>query len=241
MKGAKMPSLSDPAIQGAYVSQCQQLWTSWAGFGAGPNATNTRRLMFLAAINGAIRGCGLPAVTIESPANGGCYLHADRWAIEFAAGYLDQNVNVDAFGGGASTLYHEARHAEQWYRIAQGIAAGKFLLPTGDAPGPKPAVTAQSISQYCYIALGTAMHAFNARLVYPRDMDPMITKWYRSIFGFQRQNRGQVLQHLDWSPYFHPAPSAQFAQYLSLAEEKDAFEVQDAVLARIANALQMWV
>jgi hypothetical protein len=71
-------------------------------------------------------------------------------------------------------------------------------------------------------------------------MDAQIRGWYRSIFGAYREHRGHVLQHLSWANYMNPAPDANFAQYLGLPEEKDAFLTQDEVLARLSNALEMW-
>lgn len=233
-----MPSLSDTAVQNQYVASCAQLWKDWRTFGVGPFANNTRRLKFQAALNQALKQCNIPNVAFEDGPSP--FLITAQWKIKFGGGYLNAELDVDTWARGATTLYHEARHAEQWYLIAMGIAAGKLLLPQNGPPANALPVTADAIGRQCGIPALTAASAFQHRNEYPMQRDAQIRGWYRSIYGAYRLHRGEVLQHLSWDNYMNPAPDDNLARYFQLPEEKDAFMTQDEVLARLSNSIGMW-
>ncbi len=225
-----MTSLSDQYVQTTFVARCRELWKNWGRY-----SQERRRSKLKTAINATLRTCNLPEVDLIV---GEPFLVAGSWNIRYPNSYLTDQISVDKFARGVTTLYHEGRHSEQWYRIAQGISAGKFRVPTTSLM-PQQATVA-NISNNCAIAFTTAQHAYNNRQHYPQAMDRIISQWYRSIYGYQRAHRGQVLEHLDWSAFFNTHADINFARYLNLPEEKDAYLVQDEVLARLSNHLNMW-
>jgi hypothetical protein len=236
-----MPSLQDSGLQDAFVRRCVPLWKNWLEY-SGPHGLAHRTQQWQLAISPALQSCNIPVPPIR--ASHGSFLVPANWSIDF--GYNQNNLDINWFARGAITLYHEARHAEQWFRIAQAIASGVLPLPAnwGTAPPRTRAVTANDISIKCGIPQSVANHAFATRQTFPVQMTERVREWFESIYSSARQHRGEVLNHMSqpgaWSPYENPTPNPNFAQYLNLPEEKDAFKIQDEVLARLSNALRMW-
>jgi len=104
----------------------------------------------------------------------------------------------------ADTVYHEARHAEQWYRMAQ-MRAGQGR-------------TAAQIATEMGIPARIAAVAAGAPLA-RGSMDALIADgWYQSVYGSGSAHRERVL-----------GPTGTYDEYMNLPEESDAWRVGGAV------------
>lgn len=120
-------SLQFDSIMTQYAKECCTLWGSWRG------KSKTDRIH--AALT-AIRRCTyfLPAVKYDTYFVGklGDYgvQYPSEWRIEINRYHAQKaDLPLDDFLEWATTPYHESRHAEQTYRIAQGVLAGEIVLP----------------------------------------------------------------------------------------------------------------
>ena len=101
----------------------------------------------------------------------------------------------------ANTVYHEARHAEQWFNMAQ-LRAGQGR-------------TAAEIAAEMFIPAHIAAAAV-ADPIAPGSAKALIAQnWYDGIYGAGRANRNRVLN------------SGTNAEYRALPEEHDAWRVGD--------------
>ena len=124
-----------------------------------------------------------------------------NWAVDLNPTILSGTMNEENMGKLLNTAYHEGRHAEQWwnvaqYRAAQGDTAGKIKTITG-LPD-KVAIAAlsnQAQSGTSEGAMGEAVHS--------------------SVYGSRQAYRQQVLSNLK-SP-------DNYEKYRALPEEEDAW------------------
>ncbi len=112
-------------------------------------------------------------------------------------------VTTDQFMDMANTVYHEARHAEQFYRIAQMLAGqGKTAAEIFDETRILQEVCDQAVTEP----------------LAPGSMEALIADgWYQSVFGSGAAHRNQVLTD----------PGAAHEDYLYLPEETDAWHIGD--------------
>ena len=113
-------------------------------------------------------------------------------------------VSSEDFADMADTVYHEARHAEQFYRVAQMLAGqGRTAAEIHDETGILPEVCDQAVTEP--LAEGS--------------MEALIADgWYQSVFGSGSDHRERVLTD----------PNASHEDYAYLPEESDAWRVGDA-------------
>jgi hypothetical protein len=107
----------------------------------------------------------------------------------------------------ADTIYHEARHAEQWFRMAQLLAGqGKS--------------SAQIVAQM-RIPARIALLAF-ASPIQPGSMEALIADgWFQSVYGVGSAHRERVL-----------GPTGTDIEYRNLPEEADAWRVGTPVTTK---------
>lgn len=165
------------------------------------------------------------------------------WNIELGKGVFEAATISNAdYADAANTVYHESRHAEQWFSMARLLAGqGK---------------TAQEIATQMGIPLNIANEA--AALPYkPGSMEALVANgWYESVYGVDADYRNKTLTDLekastdleaaeaDLAANDTPANRAKVAtlrrkhqtlydEYHNLPEETDAHRVGDAIEARI--------
>ena len=120
-------SLQFDSIMTQYAKECCALWNSWR--------TKSKTDRIQAALT-AIRRCTyfLPAVKYDTYFVGklGDYgvQYPSLWSIEINRYHAQKtDLRLEDFLEWVTTPYHESRHAEQTYRIAQGVLAGEIVLP----------------------------------------------------------------------------------------------------------------
>ncbi|MFC4554332.1 hypothetical protein [Georgenia faecalis] len=150
----------------------------WAAL-ASPAA---RRDRLVERVNARLAAAGVPAVTPAADASGVSAGAFDfpTWRMLIGDAALGgASIAADAARNVADTVYHEARHAEQWFRMAQ-LRAGQGL-------------TARAIATELGIPARIAAAARAAPL--PRGTMPAVVAqgWWDSVYGARSEERGRVL------------------------------------------------
>ncbi len=133
--------------------------------------------------------------------------------------FEDDTITDDEMTDVVNTVYHEARHSEQWFRMAQKRA--------GDGR------TARQISREMSIPLNVAEEAKKSSLkaLTDEERDGMTEEesamhdqrlkegndWYQSVYGAGSPHREAVLGDID----------NRYDEYRALPEEADAFNSGD--------------
>ena len=152
------------------------------------------------------------------------------WTLNIDPAGMDQNIiTKNVMAGMADSIYHESRHAEQWYRIAR-LRAGEGL-------------TANQLEKDLFIPGYIASAAFadplkplgpEARRVRSRQAVELYDQslkeakdWYASVYGPGAAHREEVLGDID----------NRYDEYRALAEEVDAWAVGTNAKDVVANLL----
>jgi len=142
----------------------------------------------IAAVNQRLTAAGVPELTArlydgESPNEQGSF-DFPTWTMQLNRLLLDQSgLERDDAADLANTVYHEARHAEQWFAMArlragQGRGAGVIAAELGIPP-----------------RIATAARAAPIR---PGSMEAVSASgWYESVYGSRSAHRESVLTRLD--------------------------------------------
>ncbi|NUO83917.1 PAAR domain-containing protein [candidate division KSB1 bacterium] len=162
-------------------------------------------------INRPLKKSGLPPVSVNSAtlsANTYGQFDFQSWSLEINKTFLNGPLNAADSKELANTVYHEARHAEQWYAIAQRQAAAK-PAPTANQMSRSMSNLPVSVAQQ---ALKNPLPADSPRGVFGDTM-------HRSIYGSRATYRSEVLNNI----------STRYNEYKTLPEESDAWDVESAV------------
>jgi hypothetical protein len=154
------------------------------------------------------------------------------WTVDIGSQGLDAPMTDADVGEMADTVYHECRHAEQWFRMAR--------LKAGEAPTPTAADLARSLAIPQGIAIAALdrplkpltklQKAFHSKKYAERHQNKMdeAAAWHAGIYGAGGAHRGAVLNDIN----------NRHAEYLQLVEEVDAWGVGGAAKAKVNALLQ---
>ncbi len=154
------------------------------------------------------------------------------WTLSIGSQGLDAPMSDADVGEMADTVYHESRHAEQWFRVAR--------VKAGEAPTPDAATLAGDLGIPQAIAkaalarplkpLTKVQKAFHSKKYAERHQKKLdeASDWYESVYGTGSAHRGAVYADLN----------NRVADYMALAEEVDAWAVGGSAKAKIVALLQ---
>jgi hypothetical protein len=218
-------NLADNACRGAFANECEQI-------AAGVDRLSVRALKtaLLDAANRQLTLCGVPTLAFAndpmSDANG--YFDFGPWALTFG-GAANENASktYTMVASLADTVYHESRHCEQWFRIAQ-VAASNELPPKMGVP----AIRADAVGMAA--DLGIAARAAQAAVA---DSDygasgiskHTIIQWFNSIYGPLGTRRSNIYAFLQ----------GEYDRYRNLPEEQDAWRLGGALGDEVRVALNI--
>ncbi len=156
-------------------------------------------------INKQLKAAGVPecAVRVGDLGEDSGQFDFTDWTILVGNDFLSQEKltqkQLDDF---ANTVIHEARHAEQWFNMAQKLAGeGKKAKDIADEMG----IPSKIAKAACANPIGKG------------EVKSLVAKnWYESIYGSGSDHREQVL-----------GDDGSYEDYRNLPEESDAWRVGD--------------
>lgn len=220
-----------------YVEEAQEVQEDWDTLGS----AESRGQALAAAVNAKLQAAGVPSCNVsvaDIGQNAGQFDFA-TWTLELGQEPFGADAVSDAEAADmADTVYHEARHAEQWFRMAQLRAGqGRSAAEIADEMGIPPHIAAEAVA--APLARGS--------------MEALIAQgWYDSVYGRDAEHRNRVLElleqrgnELEAAQAAHdadPSPENEVrldearrefrkahADYMNLPEEADAWRVGGAV------------
>lgn len=167
------------------------------------------------AVNKQLKAAGVPKVTTGEDINSQSNAEFDftTWKITFGAPLMVAG-SLTALRLGVNTVYHEARHCEQWYRMAQGVAAGKLNKNVQNRIDHK---SAADIAAKLWIPLNIAQAAMS-NTDYGGNTDREVLAWWDSVYAKSGGIRNRKLGHIQ----------ERYDAYRNLPEEIDAWHLGDS-------------
>jgi hypothetical protein len=162
-------------------------------------------------INEQLATQGVPAIgwRFEASHGTGAVFDFLTWYVELGDSPYSMdvadNATPDQQAWQVQAVYHEARHAEQWYRMAReraGLGA-----------------TAEQIVTVTHIPLHIAQWAVSDPIMQCDASQYEAEEWYESVYGAGRPHRHETLSDVH----------AHYQDYRNLPEEHDAWATGDAV------------
>jgi uncharacterized Zn-binding protein involved in type VI secretion len=205
--------LASPAALAQYRQDMDALVANWAAL------TPAQRLAAMRdALNRQLVAAGVPAVGANSVAFPGAtngQLDFQNWNVDINQNLLNNNAATpQQIRDAGGTVYHEGRHAEQWYGMAQHQAG-------------QPGATAQSVSNSTGMPLAVTQQAAANPIAPGSDRQAWAQTMNDSVYGGGGQYRNQTLNNVSANN------NAQTYQaYRNLPEEMDAWSTGDAAAAR---------
>lgn len=227
---ATAKTMTDNDMVSAFTDRVRTLWTAtnWDG-----KTKKQRGEALIAAVTHVHTACAVPTVTPDVRAlaigyNG--FFDFATWSIQLAEDLFDF-----AFGAGnrqqlidvAETVYHEARHCEQWFHMARFYALGKTATDIRTQLG----IGRQSVCD----------EAKRRQMTADDKMMDLTREWFRSVYGDSSReitlralglNRVQNTPRATNMDEFHTNIHQAYSG--DLPEERDAWAIQLLVRAKLA-------
>lgn len=190
----------------------------------------------------ALLVCGVPKPTAQvaqlaAGYNG--FFEFTSWSLKMSEnlfdGFMDYTDINPYFINTLETVYHEARHCEQWWHMARYFALGK-----------KPADIAQGLGIPMNIATLASQRPMKSGRGGGDPMEALTRKWYESVYGRhggaergltlgalalkRTQNASKAVSMDDFRGRIHQDYSG------GLPEEQDAWAIQKLVRAKFPAA-----
>lgn len=200
-------SLRDEAIKAQYVSECLTLVNGIEK----RNAADIQTVLIKAA-NTALHLQGVPPVTSREDVAVDAYGQFDfqTWAVIFGK-LLTGTPSVKILSIAVNTVYHEARHCEQWFRMIQAVNRKDVL---GEMFNPVDSSSKSSIALRMHVPENIVEKAI-LDASYHGDERAEILRWWDSTYGRSGGIRGVKLHNIQ----------NRYEGYLNLPEEVDARHV----------------
>jgi len=224
-----MGTLSEHAIRNNFRGACQAINGRLDSL-----SQDEVKRQLISAANAALVASSVPTVGIgsEPTSTANAMFDFTTWSIVVGAPLSGKRLLTQKFFVNcANTVYHEARHCEQWFRMAQAVARGfdhisnqdLFLAFQGEVKRD-----AQTITQKMWIHASAAAAAV-ANTDYAPVRKDEVQKWWRSIYAVNRTRRGHVLRHI--------FEEDNYDKYRNLAEEVDAWRCGDGLGEELKTAI----
>ncbi|MGV8838211.1 hypothetical protein, partial [Cellvibrio sp.] len=173
--------------KGAYLMDAKTLETEW-----GDKSSEQRAETMLLAVNKSLTQTGAPAITysfVDLDEDSYGSFSESKWNMELnRALFTKDTVDSETMAQVADTVFHEARHAEQFFRIARLLAGMGFDV--GEIQRRMSMKGAPANAGMIAVALSTPMVISEDGL----DTEVMETlHWYQSLYGAKANDRIKVI------------------------------------------------
>ncbi len=207
--------MASPASMDGFAAAMKKIETDWN------TLTPAQRLAAMQVALNAALPPGMPQLTLVSahlsPGTDG-QLEFKNWEVQVNEDALKGAMTHDRFADLTNTIYHESRHGEQWYNVAQYRASQGESSP--------------NIARNMGIPQSIADSAKNNPAPPGTSEGAMGEAVNDSVYGDRSAYRNGVLTDLA-NPT--PAPGT-YDQYRALPEEEDAWRQGDAAEQAFRNA-----
>jgi hypothetical protein len=194
------------ALRAAFATAMHTLLGNW------DKQTQDERLASIQAALGAAKAPSMPHLEVRpvalDPSLHG-QLDFTRWQIDINESLIAGEMDAPRMAALSNTLYHEARHGEQWYNAAQSQAAF--------------GADSQTIANDLHIPRTVATAAVSDPAPRGTPAGEMGAAVHTSVYGSRAQHRNDTLTHLD--------SDDNYTNYRVLPEEEDAWRQGDLVEA----------
>lgn len=126
-----MATLHSNAVIRSYANDCRLIYNMWRGW-----QQAQREQGFKMIHQSLCQRAGIPLapITFKHSSSLGSFSWGS-WTITVGNKPFKKNLTKDEFIDLCCTIYHETRHSEQFYRVAQGLLLGRFEFPGRLPPG----------------------------------------------------------------------------------------------------------
>jgi YD repeat-containing protein len=198
-----------------YAKSAKDLYDRWRSL-----TPTQRQAQFQGIINSQLQISGIPALSfnqVTDSADAGVYDVGNHTIGLDLAVFNQRRISLSDFQALANTIYHEARHAEQYFRIMEfhagrGLPATTMWLEVGQAPA-------------AVLVRAAYNRPINPDSALGRRIAPFFEAIQHSYFGPGDAVRDNVLSHLD------SGGRRVYVQYRNLPEELDAWRTAAKVNA----------
>ncbi len=214
-----MVDLNSKTIINQFALDIKQLQISWQILTAEQRQDSLKQALDQALKAANLASCAVHRVNLPSDTQG--EFLSENWSIGISQNLLNRPyLSTKDAASLAEMLYHEARHSEQIYRVAELLAS---------SPPDGKQRTAQQIAQ----ELGTKNQSVIQQAVETAKHTPLLTlqfaqahEWYQSIYGMFSHYRDQVFKQLDQAEKTHTLLRLSYEktiqEYNQLKEEYEA-------------------
>jgi hypothetical protein len=247
-----------------FATACATLWNNWAAPPGGAVPKVWRRTQITNMINAATNGFMTPPnVAFEDTGSSNGSFGWGGWRLRLRKDRTKDDALAYAdFVRYCRTMYHETRHAEQFYRIAQGLAAGSLRYPDktnqevmqkistsggGGTFGAKKAlfegistgnlnVSDRVIADWLRIPFAVAQSAYNSRAQYAGFVGGAKPAWFRRAniqLEVEEWMRATYKGTLSALNSWTQGDDGPYKMYRDQPEEHDAHGIGNAIVAAI--------
>jgi hypothetical protein len=205
-----MITLHENAVVAEFTRQCMNIWKQWLRI-PNPKPAN-RKVAFANAHNQLLRDIHFAPIRITfAPIDSEGAFTWGEWEIEVKESCFDRDgILCKDYVELCKTIYHETRHAEQFYREAQALSLGRLEFPG------KTVQSVLQIKNALGIPLNVAFHATTNRDTYvtfaktPKlghcslgsgpgwdNWDPTVDDWLQRTYDKVKGNFAQMGQNAE--------------------------------------------
>lgn len=248
--------LSDAVPQERYVEQALPIFLRWEAL---PDASRTSCLED--AVQKTAQLVGIPKLGTTEHGGSGTF-KKDTWTMEIvpapatssplAFGQMvgEKENPVKQWAYWATMAYHELRHAEQYFMIAQGVFRGALSIPTRRrCRNVLDTLTIQDVRDVLGYPVEVIEAASKTCQVFSPEEIPRTRRWLESEFSGGSGTRDHIMTQVDrLSPEHVRRPKEPpvsddarlriYRRYRELPMEADAWDVADQVALRLRGRIQ---
>ena len=230
-----MPTLHENAIIQSYANDCRLVFNMWRAW-----MQPQREQAFKMTHESLCRRAGIPVppITFRHSSNLGSFAWGS-WTIVVGNKPFAKNLTKEEFIDLCCTVYHETRHSEQFYRVAQGLLLGRFEFPARLPPGgnlkaqiaPAMSIKAEIVqhadthknSYLAFAQTGRLPHCTAGSGPGWTNWDPTVSDWLERTYSKSKQRFAEEGQDAA------VGTAKDRAWYRGAEDERDAYAIEDLV------------
>ena len=258
-------SLQNTATVNQFAHNCSILWREWLKENVLAREKRLKNAIVSCTTFMAPLNISLPYPDLNGNCGQFCW---GEWLLELDNSYTtDNDITYEEFVELCASAYHESRHAEQFYRIAQGLASSALSFPDmssaqvindfsktgmgggvqakiaafeGRAMRQNNAATARMIAKWLSIPQEKAMHALLSSGAFATYIALPKPAWYKrntALLEVEEWMRSTYKRTLGNINRWAQSDHGPYKIYRDLPEEHDAHEIEKLVEAALKNRI----